>query len=73
MNEDIERTIDYHALALRLDELAKAEPTVLIETLAHKLAMWCVEEFGAPQASVELHKYILPQLKTTAVRTMVKR
>lgn len=73
MEEDIARTIDYHALSLRLAEVASAEPTVLIETLAHKLASCCVHEFGAPQATVELHKYILPQLKSTAVRTVVSK
>lgn len=69
MAEDIARTIDYHALSLRIAEVAEGEPTVLLETLAHKLATCCVEEFGAPHAIVELHKYILPQLKSTAVRT----
>ncbi len=73
MGEDIERTINYHTLSLRLAELAAAEPTVLLETLAHKLATCCVQEFGALQASIELHKYILPQLKSTAVRTVVSK
>lgn len=73
MQEDIARTIDYHALSLRLAEVAAAEPTVLLETLAHKLATCCVHEFAAPQATVELHKYILPQLKSTAVRTTVSK
>ena len=73
MEEDIARTIDYHALSMRLAEVAAAEPTVLLETLAHKLATCCVHEFGALQATVELHKYILPQLKSTAVRTVVSK
>lgn len=73
MAEDIARTIDYHALSLRLAELAASEPIVLLETLAHKLATCCVQEFGAPRATVELHKYILPQLKSTAVKTAVRR
>ena len=73
MGEDISRTIDYHALSLRLAEVAAAEPTVLLETLAHKLAICCVQEFSAPQATVELHKYILPQLQSTAVRTTLTR
>ena len=71
MAEDIARTIDYHALSLRLEALAQEQPTVLLETLAHKLATCCVQEFGAISATVELHKYILPQLASTAVRTTV--
>ena len=73
MEENIAHTIDYAALAERLTELAQAEPTVLLETLAHKLAVCCVQEFGAVQASVELHKFILPQLSSTAVRTVLIR
>ncbi len=71
MGEDLAHTIDYDALSRRLAELAAAEPTVLLETLAHKLATCCVREFGATRAEIELHKYILPQLRSTAVRTVV--
>lgn len=70
MGEDIERTINYDTLSRRLAELAAAEPTVLLETLAGKLADCCVQEFGAVRAQVELHKYILPQLQSTSVRTV---
>lgn len=73
MGEDISRTIDYDTLSRRLAELAAAEPTILLETLAHKLATCCVQEFGAGYAEVELHKYILPQLSSTSVRTKVTR
>ena len=69
MGEDIARTIDYDALSRRLDSIAKAEPTILLETLARKLVTCCVQEFGATHAEVELHKYILPQLRSTSVRT----
>ena len=73
MGEDISRTLDYDALSRRLVELAEAEPTVLLETLAHKLAACCVQEFGATRAEVELHKYILPRLVSTSVRTCCTR
>ena len=39
----------------------------------HGGAHFRMQEFGAPQATVELHKYILPQLHSTAVRTVVQR
>lgn len=70
MGEDINRTINYDTLARRLAEVAAAEPTVLLETLACKLADCCVQEFGALRAEVVLHKYLLPQLRSTAVKTM---
>ncbi len=70
MGENIDRTINYDTLSRRLAEVAAAEPTVLLETLAGKLADCCVQEFGALRAEVVLHKYILPQLRSTAVRTV---
>lgn len=60
MGDALERTIDYDALAQSLVALAQAEPTRLLETLAHKLATHCVEQWGAAAAKVELHKFILP-------------
>ena len=69
MGEDIDRTINYDTLSRRLAEVAAAEPTILLETLARKLATCCTQEFGALHAQVELHKYILPQLQSTSVKT----
>ena len=60
MGDDLSRTIDYDALSQSLIALARAEPTVLLETLAHKLATHCVQDWGATDARVQLHKYILP-------------
>ncbi len=65
MGEDIASTVDYDALSRRLIELAQAEPTALLETLAHKLASCCVSEFGATAATVQLRKFVLPN--TSAV------
>ena len=60
MADDLARTIDYDALAQSLISLAQAEPTCLLETLAHKLAAHCVQDWGAAEAEVRLHKFILP-------------
>lgn len=73
MGEDIARTIDYDALSRRLKTLAEGEPSVLLESLAHRLALCCTQEFGARNATVELHKYILPGMVSTAVRTTVSK
>ncbi len=67
--EDISRTICYDTLSQRLTALAQAEPTILLETLADKFAACCVREFGATRATVELHKYILPNTASVSVRT----
>ncbi len=71
--EDLTRTIDYDALSRRLTELAEGDhSTRLIETLANRLARCCVTEFGAPAATVEIVKYILPNVRSTSVRTQVR-
>ncbi|MCQ2371178.1 MAG: HAD hydrolase-like protein [Akkermansia sp.] len=69
--EDLSNTIDYDAVARRLTALAAAEPVKLVETLAHRLATACVQEFGAPSATVTLYKYILPDTDSVAVSTTV--
>lgn len=71
MGEDLSRTINYDALAKRLTALAEGEPTILLETLCHRMATCCVQEFGALRATVELHKYILPETQSVSVRCTV--
>ena len=69
--EDLSNTIDYDAVAHRLVALAAEEPVKLVETLAHKLATACVQEFGAPSATVTLYKFILPNTDSVAVVSTV--
>lgn len=71
MGEDLSRTIDYDALSRHLMALAQAEPTVLLETLCHRMASACVQDFGAVTATVELHKFILPFTASVSVRCSV--
>ncbi|MBQ5664305.1 MAG: HAD-IA family hydrolase [Akkermansia sp.] len=68
MAEDISSTIDYDALSRHLMALAQAEPTILLETLCRRLAVACVQDFGAASATVELHKFILPFTQSVSVR-----
>ena len=71
MGEELERTINYDALSRHLMALAQAEPTVLLETLCHRMATACVQDFGAATATVELHKFILPFTSSVSVRCTV--
>lgn len=73
MEEDITRTIDYYALSRRLQTLAAERPYVLVETLAQALADACTQEFGACTATVELHKYILPDTRSVSVQAQSVR
>lgn len=73
MGEDINRTIDYYRLSERLTAQAAAKPYVLVEALAQELADICTQEFGALSASVELHKYILPNTSSVSVTAAAVR
>lgn len=73
MQDNINHTIDYAQLTTRLQILAQSKPYHLVETLAHELAACCVHEFGSPCATVEVHKYILPDIASCAFKTTMQR
>jgi len=68
MNDEISGTIDYAAVAARLQELAAERPRRLIETLAAEMAACVMEEFQAVGVSIDLRKRILPDTDHVAVR-----
>lgn len=68
MADELSRTIDYAAVATRLEQVAAARPRRLIETLAAELAHVVLEEFAAAQVEITLRKRILPQTDHVAVR-----
>ncbi len=65
--DDLARTIDYAAVAVRLRELAAACPRQLIETLAAEMAQCILAEFGAVSVTVKLRKRILPGVDHVSV------
>lgn len=60
LDDDIERTVDYYAVSLRLEEVAKEKPRKLIETLAEDMAATVLAEFSVSAVSIEIEKFILP-------------
>lgn len=68
MADELSRTIDYAAVATRLEQVAAARPRRLIETLVAELAQVVLEEFAAAQVEITLRKRILPQTDHVAVR-----
>jgi dihydroneopterin aldolase len=68
MNDDIAATIDYAAVAARLQALAAERPRRLIETLAAEMAACVIDEFKAAGVTIELRKRILPDTDHVAVR-----
>lgn len=68
MQDDIAQTIDYAAVAARLEQIAAEKPRRLIETLAADLAACVLTEFAAAAVEITLKKRILPQTDHVAVR-----
>jgi dihydroneopterin aldolase len=67
-SDRIEKTINYHAVVLRLEKFGTKRSWKLIETLAVDIAGMILEEFGPEQVSVEIKKFILPQTRHVAVK-----
>ena len=70
MNDAIASTIDYAAVAARLQELAGERPRRLIETLAADMAACLLDEFQAAGVTIDLRKRILPDTDHVAVRVV---
>lgn len=54
--DNLEHTIDYHAVASRVTEFVEASTFQLIETMAEQVAGLLTGEFGLPWARVTIHK-----------------
>jgi phosphoglycolate phosphatase len=70
LQDRIENTVDYDAVARRMREVAKEGPRHLIETLAADLARMVVEEFAVREVRVEIEKHILPDTDAVTVATV---
>ncbi|HBJ83575.1 MAG: dihydroneopterin aldolase [Prosthecobacter sp.] len=70
MQDDLTATIDYAAVAARLQQIAADRPRRLIETLAAELADCVLKEFKAAGVTIDLRKRILPDTDHVAVRVV---
>lgn len=73
LQDKIEETVDYDAVAQRVRAVAQDRPRQLIETLADDLAVMVLEEFPAAWVEVEVEKHILPDTEAVTVRTCRRR
>ncbi|MGJ8677765.1 MAG: dihydroneopterin aldolase [Akkermansiaceae bacterium] len=67
LEDDIERTIDYHAVYLQIAALVELRPRKLIETLAEELAAMVLTNFPVSSVSIEIEKFILPSTRCVGV------
>ncbi len=67
LHDEITRTVDYHAVSLKVAEISVARPRKLIETLADELAESLLSEFHLSWIEVTIRKFILPNTEWVAV------
>jgi len=61
MNDEVDQTIDYHAVSVAVEALALQRPRKLIETLAVDIADLILSDFSVQKVRIEIEKRILPQ------------
>lgn len=71
--DQIEATVDYHAIVVRIEQIATVRPRNLIETLADEIADTVLREFSVARVAVTVRKFILPQTQHVAVRCVRSR
>jgi dihydroneopterin aldolase len=65
--DEIGRTVDYHAVALRVASIVEERPRKLIETLADDIAAGLLREFDLRWIEITVRKFILPNAEWVAV------
>lgn len=56
MRDEVEDTLDYKKVAKRVIAFIEASNFKLVETLAHRLALVVLEEFGIPWIRISINK-----------------
>ena len=67
LEDDIARTVDYYAVSLRLDAIAREKPRKLIETVAEDFATTIMAEFAVAAVTIDIEKFIHPNTRYVGV------
>jgi len=67
LGDEISRTVDYHAVVLRVAAIVEERPRKLIETLADDIASLLLGEFDLRWIEISVRKFILPNAEWVAV------
>jgi dihydroneopterin aldolase len=73
LNDDIAQAVDYAAVCAEVRKFAGGRSDRLIETLADELAFHLLKVFGIRRITVELRKYILPDVEFVSVTVTRER
>jgi len=67
LGDEIGRTVDYHAVSVRVAEVVGERPRRLIETLADEIASALQRGFSLRWTEVTVRKFILPNTEWVSV------
>jgi FolB domain-containing protein len=73
LNDEIARAVNYAAVCDAVKKFVDARRDRLIETLANALALHLLETFEICRVTVELRKYILPEVEFVSVTVTRER
>jgi dihydroneopterin aldolase len=73
LNDEIERAVNYAAVCAEVKELVETRRNKLVETMADAVALHLLERFKIRRVTVELRKYILPEVEFVSVTVTRER
>lgn len=73
LSDDIERAVNYAAVCDEAKSFVRKRRDKLIETLADALATHLLERFEIRKITIELRKYILPEVEFVSVSVTRER
>ena len=73
LDDEIERTVNYAAVCAEVKKFVGDRRDKLIETLANALALHLLARFQIRRITVELRKYILPDVEFVSVTVTRER
>ena len=73
LNDDIGRGVNYATVCTEVKNFVEARRDRLVETLANALASHLLETFEIRRVTVELRKYILPEVEFVSVTVTRER
>ena len=73
LDDDIGRAVDYANVCVEVKRFVEARRDKLVETMANALALHLLETFAVRRVTVELRKYILPEVEFVSVSVTRER
>ena len=73
LDDDISRAVDYANVSVEVKRFVEARRDKLVETMANALALHLLKGFELQRVTVELRKYILPDVEFVSVTVTRER